>query len=39
VTENRFNTTKEAEILQKEVIETLAEDIIDDLVDDQNEGT
>ena len=35
VAENRFNTAKEAEVLQKEVIETLAEDTIDDLVDDQ----
>jgi len=36
VAENRFNTAKEAEVLQKEVIETLAEDTIDDLVEDQN---
>jgi len=35
VAENRFNAAKEAEVLEKEVIETLAEDIIDDLVDDQ----
>jgi len=35
VAENRFNAAKEAEVLQKEVIGTLAEDIIDDLVDDQ----
>jgi len=35
VAENRFNAAKEVEVLQKEVIETLAEDTIDDLVDDQ----
>jgi len=33
VAENRFNAAKEAEVLQREVIETLAEDTIDDLVD------
>ena len=35
VAENRFNAAKEAEVLQKEVIKTLAEDTVDDLVDDQ----
>jgi len=35
VAKNGFNTTKEAEIMQKEVIETLVEDTIEDLVDDQ----
>ena len=35
VAKNRFNAAKEAEVLQKEVIETLVEDTIDDLVDDQ----
>ena len=35
VAENRFNAAKEAEMQQKEEIETLAEDIVDDLVDDQ----
>jgi len=35
VAENRFNAAEEAKVLQKEVIETLAEDTIDDLVDDQ----
>ena len=33
--ENKINTAKEAEVQQKEVIETLVEDTIDDLVDDQ----
>jgi len=32
---NRFNAAKEAEVLQKEVIETLVEDTVDDLADDQ----
>ena len=35
VDENRFNAAKEAEILQKEEIKTLVEDIDDDFVDDQ----
>ena len=33
--ENKFNTAKEAEVLQKEVIETLLEDTTYDLIDDQ----
>lgn len=35
VAENKWNTAKKAEILQKEVDETLVEDTNDDLVDDQ----
>jgi len=35
VAENKLNATKEAEILKKEVIETLIEDTKDDLVDGQ----
>jgi len=35
VAENRFNMAKEAEVLQKQVIETITKDTIDDLVDDQ----
>jgi len=35
VAENKFKATKEAEILHKEVIETLVEDTKDDLVDGQ----
>jgi len=35
VAENKLNTAKEAEILQKEVVETLIEDTNDDLTDDQ----
>jgi len=35
VAENRFNAAKEAEILQKEEIETLVEDTGDDFVEDQ----
>ena len=35
VAENGFDTAKEAEILQKGMIETLVEDTIEDLVDDQ----
>jgi hypothetical protein len=35
VAENQLNTAKEAEILQKVVIETLVEDTTDDLIDDQ----
>jgi hypothetical protein len=35
VAENKFNTAKEAEVLQKEVIETMVEDTTDDLIKDQ----
>ena len=35
VAENKLNTAQEAEILQKEVVETLIEDTNDDLTDDQ----
>jgi len=35
VSENKLNTAKEAEILQKEVVESLVEDTNDDLIDDQ----
>jgi hypothetical protein len=35
VAETQLNTAKEAEILQKEVIETTVEDATDDLINDQ----
>jgi len=35
VAKNKLNTTKEAEILQKAVVETLVEDANDDLIDDR----
>ncbi len=35
VAENKLYTTKEAELIQREVVETLMEDTNDDLIDDQ----